>query len=288
MKIGMIGLGAMGSGMARNLAKAKLLSAVYNRTPAKANDLAAELNVFVCGSAQQLAKQVDIVLLCISDDEAVLQVVSEIAESIKPESIVIDMSTVSSETAKEAAAILLLKQVAFLDAPVSGGVEGAVEGTLSVMVGGDKAVLDRISYVLEAMSSRIVYMGGSGAGQGTKAVNQIMAAGINQAVSEALAFGQSQGLALDKVIDVISAGAAGNWFLQHRGLTMIQGTFEPGFKLKLHHKDLAICQKMAEQSGISSGIVNKTLKDYQQLMTKGFGDEDISALYRLKRGGDGV
>ena len=206
MKIGMIGLGAMGNGMARNLANSNLLTAVYNRTVVKANDLAVELNVSVCTSVEQLAMQVDIVLLCISDDEAVLQVVSELAEALKPESVVIDMSTVSSETAKESAALLLQKQVAFLDAPVSGGVEGAIKGTLSIMVGGDKTVLDKVSYILETMSSRIVYMGETGAGQGTKAVNQIMAAGINQAVCEALAFGKSQGLALDKVIDVVSAG----------------------------------------------------------------------------------
>lgn len=281
MKIGMIGLGAMGNGMARNLAKASLLTAVYNRTLSKANDLAGELNVSVCTSVQQLAMQVDIVLLCISDDEAVLQVVSELGETVKSGSIVIDMSTVSSETAKHTAALLSQKQVSFLDAPVSGGVEGAIKGTLSIMVGGDKLVLEKVSYVLEAMGSRIVYMGETGAGQGTKAVNQIMAAGINQAVCEALAFGKSQGLALDKVIEVVSAGAAGNWFLQHRGKSMVQGTFEPGFKLKLHHKDLAICKKMAEKSEISSDIVDRTLADYQMLMEQGFGNEDISALYRV-------
>ncbi len=282
MKIGMIGLGAMGDGMARNLAKAKLLTTVYNRTNSKANDLAIELNICVCTSVQQLAKKMDIVLLCVSDDDAVLQVISAIAETIKPGSIVIDMSTVSSETAKKAANILLAKQVVFLDAPVSGGVEGAIKGTLSIMVGGDKMVLDQVYYVLEAISSRIVYMGETGAGQGTKAVNQIMAAGINQAVCEALAFGKSQGLALDKVIEVVSAGAAGNWFLQHRGQSMVQGAFEPGFKLKLHHKDLVICKKMAEKSEVSSSIVDKTLVDYQMLMEQGFGSEDISALYRLK------
>jgi 3-hydroxyisobutyrate dehydrogenase len=284
MKAGMIGLGAMGYSMAKNLAKAGLLTAVYNRTVSKASNLAAELNITACTSEQQLAKLVDIVLICVSDDEAVLQVVAAIAETIKPGSIVVDMSTVSSETAKKAAAMLLEKQVAFLDAPVSGGVEGAKKGVLAMMAGGDRQVLEKASYVLEVICSRIVYMGETGTGQGTKAVNQIMAAGVNQAVSEALAFGLAQGLALDKVIEVISAGAAGNWFLQHRGLSMIKGTFEPGFKLKLHHKDLAICQKMAEQCGVSSSIVDKTLDDYQQLMVQGFGDEDISALYRLKKG----
>jgi 3-hydroxyisobutyrate dehydrogenase len=126
-------------------------------------------------------------------------------------------------------------------------------------------------------------MGPTGAGQNTKAVNQIMAAGINQAVTEALAFGQAQGLPMDKVIDVIAGGAAGNWFLQHRGPTMTRGTFAPGFKLALHHKDLKICQIMARQIGASSTLIDMTLADYEQLMAAGFGDEDISALYRLKK-----
>jgi 3-hydroxyisobutyrate dehydrogenase len=110
-----------------------------------------------------------------------------------------------------------------------------------------------------------------------------MCAGINQAVTEALAFGEAQGLDMAKVIDVISGGAAGNWFLQHRGKTMTQGIFKPGFKLALHHKDLLICQHMAEQANLACPLTDSTVQDYQQLMQQGFGDEDISALYRLKR-----
>ena len=281
MKAGLIGLGAMGQGMARNVAKAGLLSAVYNRTTSKANVLAAEMKITSCDSPQQLAEQVDIVLICVSADEDVLEMVTAVAETIRPGSIVIDMSTVSSETAKKAADILAEKQVAFLDAPVSGGVEGAKNGTLAIMVGGDEASLETARPVLEAMSSRIVHMGETGTGQATKAVNQIMAAGINQAVTEALAFGQVYGLDMERVIDVISGGAAGNWFLQHRGLSMTKGTFEPGFKLALHHKDLKICQKMAQQTGASIKLLEKTLTDYEKLMEQGFGGEDISALYRL-------
>ncbi|MFW5443449.1 MAG: NAD(P)-dependent oxidoreductase [Methylococcaceae bacterium] len=282
MKAGMIGLGAMGIGMANNIAKAGLLRAVYNRTESKANAVAAELKVKHFLFPQQLAEQVDIVLICVSADEDVLQMVAAVAETIKPGSIVVDMSTVSSETAIKAAEILSAKQVSFLDAPVSGGVEGAKNGTLAMMVGGDESALQTARPVLEVMSTRIVYMGETGSGQATKAVNQIMAAGINQAVTEALAFGQAQGLAMDKVIDVVSSGAASNWFLQHRGATMAKGTFEPGFKLALHHKDLKICQKMAQQSELSTNLLDKTLLDYAELMQQGYGNEDISALYRLK------
>lgn len=279
MKTGIIGLGAMGLGMARNLAKAGFLSAVYNRTAAKT----AEFKVAVFDSPEALAADVDLVLICVSADQDVLNVVEAIALTVKSGTIVVDMSTVSSETAQKATAILAEKQVAFLDAPVSGGVEGAKNGKLAMMVGGDLEALEKARPVLEALAARIIYMGATGSGQATKAVNQIMGAGINQAVTEALAFAQAQGLALDKVIDVISGGASGNWFLQHRGWTMTQGTFAPGFKLALHHKDLKICQSMAAQTGFSTPITDMTISHYAQLMADGYGDEDISALYRLKK-----
>ena len=279
MKAGMIGLGAMGLGMAGNLAKAGYLTAVYNRTTAKT----AEFKVAAFDLPEALAAEVDIVLICVSADQDILEIVEAIAKTIKPGSIVVDMSTVSSETAKKAAACLAEKQVDFLDAPVSGGVEGAKNGTLAMMVGGDGEALEKARPVLEAMTARIIHMGATGSGQATKAVNQIMGAGINQAVTEALAFAQAQGLAMDKVIDIISGGASGNWFLQHRGSTMTQGSFAPGFKLALHHKDLKICQAMAVHTGVSTPLTDMTVTDYEQLMAEGYGDEDISALYRLKK-----
>ncbi len=283
MRAGMIGLGAMGLGMARNLAKAGYLTAVYNRTSNKADALTAELDVIAYETPRALAEQVEVVFVCVSADQDVLEVVSAIAETSKPGSVVVDTSTVSSNTAKQAAAILKAKQVEFLDAPVSGGVEGANKGTLAMMVGGNAAVLDRIRPVLEAMTARIEHMGPTGSGQACKAVNQIMAAGINQAVTEALAFAEAQGLNLDKVIDVVSGGAVGNWFLQHRGKTMTQGIFNHGFKLALHHKDLLICRQMANQADTACPLTDTTINDYAQLMQQGHGDEDISALYRLKR-----
>ena len=279
MKAGMIGLGAMGLGMARNLAKAGYLTAVYNRTTAKT----AEFKVPAFDLPEALAAEVDIVLICVSADQDVLDIVEAITKTIKPGSIVVDMSTISSETAKKAALCLAEKRVAFLDAPVSGGVEGAKNGTLAMMVGGDADALGKARPVLEAMTRRIIHMGKTGSGQATKAVNQVMCAGINQAVTEALAFGEAQGLAMDKVIDVISGGASGNWFLQHRGITMTQGSFTPGFKLALHHKDLKICQTIAAQTGVSIPLADMTVTDYEELMAEGYGDEDISALYRMKK-----
>jgi len=162
-------------------------------------------------------------------------------------------------------------------------VEGANKGTLAMMVGGDAQVLERVRPVLAAMTARIEHLGGHGAGQACKAVNQIMCAGINQAVTEALAFAEAQGLPMEKVIEVIAGGAAGNWFLQHRGKTMTQNQFAPGFKLALHHKDLKIAQHMAQHAGVGCPVTTTTLADYAKLMAKGYGDEDISALYRLKQ-----
>ena len=275
----------MGLGMARRVAGTGFLAAVYNRTASKAQALAKELNVTFCQHPQDLAAQVDLVLICVSADQDVLAMVDAISQTIKPGAIVVDMSTVSSETANIAAAKLAVKQVAFLDAPVSGGVEGAKNGTLSMMVGGAAGILEQVKPVLASMTARITHMGEVGAGQATKAVNQIMCAGINHAVTEALAFAQAQGLPMAKVIEVTSAGAAGNWFLDKRGLTMSNGTFAPGFKLALHHKDLLICQAMAAKFGLELPVSALTVTDYAKLMAEGYGDEDISALFRLKRGG---
>ncbi|CAA9889754.1 3-hydroxyisobutyrate dehydrogenase [Candidatus Methylobacter favarea] len=286
MKAGMIGLGAMGTGMAKNIAKAGYLAGVYNRTEAKAQSLAEELQVTAYPRPEALAEDVDIVLICVSADSDVLSIVEQIAKTVKPGSVVVDMSTVSSETARKAAALLAEKQAGFLDGPVSGGVEGAKNGSLAMMVGGETQTLEKARPVLAAMTGRIMHMGPTGTGQAAKAVNQIMAAGINQAVTEALAFAQAQGLAMDKVIEIISGGAAGNWFLEHRGLTMTHGVFAPGFKLALHHKDLKICQAMAAQAGFSLPLSDMTVADYERLIAQGHGDEDISALYRLKKSPD--
>ncbi|WP_445372231.1 NAD(P)-dependent oxidoreductase [Methylomonas sp. HW2-6] len=283
MKTGFIGLGAMGLGMARNLAKAGHLAAVYNRTVEKAASLAAETGAEACGSIEQLAGNAEVIMICVSADQDVLDVVDAVCIGVKPGTVVVDMSTVSGETARIAAAKLAEKQAEFLDAPVSGGVEGARNGTLAMMVGGDAGVLERVRPVLTAMTARIEHMGGVGAGQACKAVNQIMCAGINQAVTEALAFAAAQQLPLDKVVDVIVGGAAGNWFLQHRGKTMTNNQYAPGFKLALHHKDLLIAERMAAQVGLTCPLTAATLADYAKLMAEGYGDEDISALYRLKQ-----
>ena len=283
MKAGFIGLGAMGVGMARNLHGAGLLGAVWNRSPAVAGELGADLGVDVAASPEALARAVDVVFTCVSRDEDVLAVIDQLLPALEAGKVVVDCSTIAVDTAREAAKRVQARGAAFLDAPVSGGKEGADNGQLVFMVGGDAAAFDSLAPMFDAMGKSATLMGESGAGQATKAVNQIMAAGVNQAVTEALAFGQASGLDMEQVIDVVAGGAAGNWFLQRRGKTMVEGVFEPGFKLALHHKDLSICKAMAAERGVALPIIEMTLKHYERLMAQGHGDEDISALYRLKQ-----
>ena len=283
MKTGVIGLGAMGSPMACNLHRAGHLEAIWNRSTEKAQQLGDELGVPVANSPAELAELCELIILSVSADEDVLEVVELLKPGLGAGKIVLDTSTVSRETALQVAALLEENDTAFLDGPVSGGIEGADKATLAMMVGGDGAVLDQIRPVLDSITGRVEHMGPVGAGQATKAVNQVMAAGINQAVSEALAFAKALELPMDKVIEVVGSGAAGNWFLDHRGLTMTQGNYDPGFRVALHHKDLVICKQMAEQFGVALPVIEMTLIHYRRLMEAGYGDEDISALFREKQ-----
>ena len=284
MKTGVIGLGAMGSGMALNLHKAGHLHGVWNRTRGKAAGIVEETGAVLYESPADLASECELVLLSVSRDADVLEMVEQVALTAASGSIVVDTSTVSSNTAILAAEKLAETGVAFLDCPVSGGVEGARNGTLAMMAGGDPAVLARAEGTLASIAANITLIGPTGSGQACKAVNQIMCAGVNQAVTEALAFGEAMGLDMHKVVDVVARGAAGNWFLDHRGKTMLADDNDTGFKLNLHHKDLTICKAMLEETdNVSLPLVDATLRQYQQLMEQGYGDEDISALYRLKR-----
>ncbi|WP_158881272.1 NAD(P)-dependent oxidoreductase [Rhodanobacter sp. L36] len=283
IKTGFVGLGAMGVPMARHLHQRGLLAALANRTSDKAVALAKELGVTAPDDLAALAAQCDVIALCVTADADVLSTIDVLAPHMQRGAIVIDHSTVAPETAKLAAAKLAQVGVHFLDAPVSGGVEGAKNGKLSVMVGGDASVLERARPVLEAYALRITHLGATGAGQATKAVNQVLVAGIAQAVCEGLALGEALGLDASRLIPTLGAGAAGNWFLEKRGETMLRNEFGVGFKLALLHKDLAIVRGIAQQAGSATQVIERSLADYAQLMSQGYGDEDISALIRLKR-----
>jgi 3-hydroxyisobutyrate dehydrogenase len=282
MRTGFIGLGAMGTGMARNLHRAGLLAGVWNRTGARSQALAAELGCAAAVTAAELARMCEALVLCVSADQDVLAVIAALVPALRPGSLVIDCSTVGADTARAAAAQLGARGIDFLDAPVSGGVEGAAKATLAIMVGGTASALERAQPVLRALGATITHFGPSGAGQAAKATNQIMVAGIIRANAEALAFAAAQGLALDKVISTLGRGAAANWYLANRGPFMERGAYPAGFRVRLHQKDLLICRAMARAAGAELPVVEAALGDYAQLIAAGFGDEDISAIYRLK------
>ncbi len=283
MKAAIIGLGAMGAGMAANLHRAGMLAGAWNRTRARGEAIAAAHGFTLADSPETAVAEADVVITSVSADADLLEVIDRLQPALQSGRIVLDTSTVNAATARAAAARLGTTGVHFLDGPVSGGKEGAEKGTMVMMLGGDAALVDRLRPLLAVITGKIEHMGPVGSGQATKAVNQIMVAGINQAVGEALAFGGAQGLDLDKVIDLLGGGAAGNWFLAHRGPTMVRGTFNPGFKVALHYKDLKICQSMAADRHVTLPCVEMTLLHYQRLMESGHGEEDISALYRQKK-----
>lgn len=282
LRVGFVGLGAMGISMAKHLHAKGLLKVLGNRTKQKAEQMAQELSVTAASTFAEFA-ECHVVVLCVSKDEDVLQCCENLSHVLSSGSVVIDHSTVARATAQKASALLQERQIAFLDAPVSGGVEGAKNGKLSVMVGGDAEVLAKMQDVLSSYALRVTHMGPSGAGQATKAVNQVLVAGIAQAVCEGLAFGEALGLEPDSLVPTLATGAAGNWFLDKRGATMMASTYVPGFKSALLLKDLHIVQEMAEQLGKRYSVVEQSLADYQQLVDAGFGEEDTSALIRLKR-----
>ncbi len=282
-KVVVYGLGAMGRPMARNLNDHGLLIGVKNRTEGKATAISNELNLQEFEDDEDMFSQADCVLTCVAADDDLKSVVHDFIEYLKPGSVVIDCSTVSPNTARTLSDDLASKGISFIDAPVSGGVEGAKKGSLSIMVGADREQYKRASEVFAAIGSQITHMGRVGQGQATKAVNQVMVAGVAQAVCSALAMAENCNLDMKKAIEVLSAGAAGNWFLDNRGNTMVNNEFNVGFKLSLLHKDLKICQATVNELGAEMPLIADSIKAYAKLMDMGHGDEDISALIRLQR-----
>jgi 3-hydroxyisobutyrate dehydrogenase len=282
MRVGFIGIGAMGRYMAANLHKAGLLTAVFNRTFAKAEAFARETGCAAVHSPAELAGYCDTVVVCVSADPDVREIIDALAPTLPRGALVIDCSTVSATTAREVAGQLFAAGIDFLDCPVSGGVEGARDATLAIMVGGEPAAVERALPVLRAMGKTITHLGPSGAGQAAKATNQIMCAGVIQAVAEAMAFARAEGLPLDKLIDTLGKGAGSSWYFVNRAPNIVRGSFPAGFRVRLHEKDLKICRAMAATRGVQLPVIEMTLLHYRRLIEQGFGDEDISSLYRLK------
>jgi 3-hydroxyisobutyrate dehydrogenase len=283
LRVGFAGLGAMGAPMAKNLHRSGLLEAVWNRSRDKAQALGAELGCQSPASLPDFAALVDVVVVCVSADADVREVIEGMAPGLRPGALVVDCSTVSADTARWAEKFLAARGAQFVDAPVSGGVEGAQKATLAIMTGGEPAAFERAKPILSAMGKTIEHFGPAGAGQATKATNQIMCAGIIRACAEAMAFAGAHQLPLDRVVSTLGAGAGSSWYFVHRAPNMVRGSYPAGFRIKLHAKDLRICHDMAARFGVSLPVVDSMLAEYAELMALGFGDEDISATHRLKQ-----
>jgi len=284
MNIGWIGLGAMGWPMAGHLHRDGQLTAIWNRSREKAEAFADQHpNVLLADSVGDLAASVEVIAICVSADDDLKGIIRDLRSQLKAGQIVVDHSTVSPATARQIAAELKQIDVGFIDAPVTGGVEGAIKGTLAIMAGGLWDHFHALKPVFAAYASVSHHLGPTGCGQSAKAVNQVMVAGIAEAVCESLALMETLDLPREAMLELLSGGAAGNWLLEKRGRTMLADEFDVGFAPALLLKDLKICQSLCAQTGFHSTVVNQALADYTSLVEGGESGKDISALIRLKR-----
>jgi len=281
-QIGFIGLGIMGRGMVRNLLKGGFNVKVWNRTASRMDELAAE-GAQATQSPADLAKQCDVILLCVSDTpdvEAVILGPDGVLEAARPGSLVIDMSTISPQATKDIAAKLADKGIKMLDAPVSGGSEGAAKGTLTIMIGGAEEDVTRAMPVFEAMGKKITHMGPTSAGQMTKLVNQILVVGNALAMCEALLLAQAGGLDLAKTVEALGAGAAGSWMWSNRGPQIIKRDWRPGFTIDLQQKDVRLCLQAGDQLGVPLMATSMIFNLYRTLQAEGLGAEGNHALMK--------
>lgn len=282
-RIAFLGLGSLGAPMAANLLAAGFPLSVHNRDRRREQPLQAQ-GAATAASPAAAAAAATILCLCLSDDAAVRSVLLEqeqaAIEGLSAGSLVVDFSTIAPASSEELASRLAERGVRYLDAPVTGGTEGARAGSLSVLVGGSEADLERARPLLEVVGGRISLLGPVGAGQRAKAVNQVLVAGSYAAVAEALALGQRLGLPMERVCEALNDGAAGSWALRHRSAGMLAGHFPLGFRLALHHKDLRIALEAAAAAGLELPVSERVAAIEAELMAAGHGDEDVSALAR--------
>ncbi len=285
MRVAVIGLGTMGAPMARHLLAAGHEVTVHNRTRSREEPLAA-LGAHRADSPAAAAATAEAVLTCVSDTpdlEHIVMAPDGIAAGLAAGGVVVDCSTVSPTAVAGMAARLKERGIGMVDAPVSGGSEGAERGTLTIFCGGADADVAKARPVLEAFSSRITHLGPSGSGQVAKAVNQVMIAGTYASVGEGIALAQAAGLPLPELVEALSAGAASSWVLQNRAANMISDSYPLGFKLALHRKDLGIALDEAGRAGLPLDVAQLVAAQEDTLMAEGHGDEDVSALARLPK-----
>lgn len=281
-QIGFIGLGIMGRGMTHNLLKAGQKVMVWNRTASRMDEFAAA-GAQTASSPAELAAQCDVILVCVSDTPDVEQVLfgeNGVSAGVNRGALVVDHSTISPQKTVEMAKRLNAQGVAYLDAPVSGGSEGAKNGTLSIMVGGEPVDFERAMPILQAYGKTITHVGAQGAGQMAKLVNQILVVVNQLAASEALLFAQAGGLDLSKTIDAVKGGAAGSWMLANRGPQMIVRDFRPGFTIDLQQKDLRLVLEAADEMGIPLIATGMVFQMYRTLQAQGLGGDGNHGLVK--------
>jgi 3-hydroxyisobutyrate dehydrogenase-like beta-hydroxyacid dehydrogenase len=282
-KVAFLGMGVMGYPMAGHIAAAGHDVTVYNRTTAKAEAWAAQHGGAWAATPAAAAKDADFVFCCVGDDPDVLAVATGPDGAIpvmKSGAVFIDNSTISADVARQIYDAAKARDIAALDAPVSGGQAGAENGKLTVMVGGDAAAFDAALPLMQCYGATVVHMGASGKGQQTKMVNQICIAGLVQALSEGLNFAMAAGLDTDKLLAAISGGAAQSWQMVNRGHTMVKGEFEFGFAVDWMRKDLRICLEESRRNGAPLPVTEIVAGYYAELSANGFGRNDTSSLIR--------
>ncbi|MGA8833387.1 MAG: NAD(P)-dependent oxidoreductase [Desulfomonilaceae bacterium] len=290
MRVAFIGLGTMGEPMALNILKAGHNLVVNNRTKNKEELLAAH-GAKRAITPQEAAREAEVIVTCLSDTPDVEQVVlgdNGIIYGAQAGSVVVDMSTISPEATCRMAEALSKKGIKMVDAPVSGGSEGAMHGTLAIMVGGDSLDVAKVLPVLKSMGTTITHVGPIGAGQITKSINQIIIAGVYVGVAEGMALGLKAGLDMEKVVQAISQGAAGSWVLSNRARNMINNTYPLGFRVRLHQKDLGIALETARKLGVMLPVAAVVDQIETAVIANGYGDEDVSAVARSIREQSGI
>jgi 3-hydroxyisobutyrate dehydrogenase len=278
--LGFIGLGIMGQGMAKNLLTAGFSVTIWNRSPDRMNALI-EAGAQVANGPAGVAEASDIVFVCVSDTpdvEDVLLGEGGVLQGAQPGALVVDMSTISPRATREIASRLRDAGVHMLDAPVSGGSEGAARGTLSIMVGGEAEQLDRALPALRAMGKTITHVGETGAGQTVKLVNQIVVVVNMMAAAEGLLFAQAAGVDLEKTLEAITGGAAGSWMLANRGPQVVARDWRPGFMIDLQQKDLRLALEAADEMGVPLIATGGVFQLYRTLQRAGLGSEGNHAL----------
>ena len=282
-KVGFIGLGIMGKPMAKNLIEAGYDVVVYNRTREKAEDLASE-GATVADSPKGVAEQSDIIITMLPDSPQVKEVLAGedgVLEGVREGALIVDMSTISPVVTEELSQKAKEKGASMLDAPVSGGDVGAIEGTLAIMVGGSEEDFERAKPLFEVMGKTVTHVGPSGTGQVVKAANQIVVALTIEAVSEALVLGSKGGVAPEKILDVLGGGLAGNKVMELKREKMLEHSFDPGFRIELHHKDLGIALAAGREYGVTLPVTAIVDQMLETLKMRGKGDRDHSAILTL-------